>query len=347
MRRRHFLAALAATTVLSPASQARPPLAAACARDGRGFAVIALDMGGKPQWRLPLPARGHGIALAPDRRQAIVFGRRPGAWAVLFDPDVGMALAQLEPPARHYFCGHGLFLDADHVVATVGRQDDGEGFLVLFARDLHWRPQRIWATGGPDPHEVIRWSGTGLVIANGGYRRDPDTPRLAEMDAEFDSSIILLDVRDGTIVQQQRAAQTLRDLSLRHLATARGQVFVATQLPRMIDPGTPMILRWTPGSAPQGLDLGAPVNTLRGYCGSIVARRDGASLGVSSPRGGVVLAFSTTGQVLGRTAMPDVCAIMARSDGFMMAGGRGDVSIPGHEVHRMDGVQWDNHMVAL
>jgi hypothetical protein len=31
----------------------------------------------------------------------------------------------------------------------------------------------------------------------------------------------------------------------------------------------------------------------------------------------------------------------------MMAGGRGNVAIPGHQVHRMDGVQWDNHMVAL
>ncbi len=122
---------------------------------------------------------------------------------------------------------------------------------------------------------------------------------------------------------------------------------MATQLPRMTDPNTPMILRWAPGSVPQGLALGAPVSALRGYCGSIVAAHDGASQGVSSPRGGVFLAFSTIGQVLGRTAMHDACAIMARSDSFMMAGGRGNVAIPGHQVHRMDGVQWDNHMVAL
>jgi hypothetical protein len=347
MRRRDFLLTLAATAALPRMAWARAPLAAACARDDHGFALIALDMTGRKVWRLALPSRGHGIAAAPTGTQAIVFGRRPGAWAILFDPATGAIEAELTPPAGHYFCGHGLFVDGDHAVATMARRDDGEGFLGVFARDARWRTTNVWSTGGPDPHEVVRWPEGGLVVANGGYRRDPDTPRLAEMDADFASSMTLVDTRDGAIVQQQRTDETLFDLSLRHLAVARGQVFIATQLPRMVDPGTPMVLRWRPGEQPTGVELGPAVSAMRGYCGSIVAARDGNSLCVSSPRGGVVLAFTPAGNVVGRTAMADVCAIMARDDGFMMAGGRGDVVVPGHDAQRMEGVQWDNHMVAL
>lgn len=346
MDRRHFLMAMA-TAVLPPTAWARAPLAAACAKDSNGFALIALDMTGRPVWRLGLPSRGHGIALAPTGAQAIVFGRRPGDWAILFEPLTGRTEASLTPPAGLYFCGHGLFVDRDHILATMGRQQDGEGVLGLFARDAGWRATSLWPTGGPDPHEVVHWPGGGLIVANGGYRRDPDTPRLAETETDFDSSMVLIDLRDGAILQQQRTDEALLDLSMRHLAVARGQVFIATQLPRMSDPTTPMVLRWRPGKPPVGVSLGAAVSAMHGYCGSIVAARDGNSLSVSSPRGGVVLAFKPEGGVLAQTAMADVCAIMARDDGFMMAGGRGDVALPGHEIQRMPDIQWDNHMVAV
>ena len=109
--RRLLLAGLAAmpAALLAP-SQVRaaslgPRLLGAWQNADGGYGAGTPDRG----LRVPLPDRGHDIAVAPDGRSAVVFGRRPGFFAAVIDLDEGALLATLESPQGRHFYGHGTY----------------------------------------------------------------------------------------------------------------------------------------------------------------------------------------------------------------------------------------------
>ena len=94
--RRFFLAgagaALLAGTTRPAFAAARPRyLSAAATLDGRQVAVALAD-DGAALYDLDLSDRGHGLALRPGSPEAVCFGRRPGAFALVFDLAAGDVL---------------------------------------------------------------------------------------------------------------------------------------------------------------------------------------------------------------------------------------------------------------
>ena len=50
-----------------------------CALNGRDrFSAVVADQFGQPISQLPIPERGHGVAISPKQNHAVVFARRPG-----------------------------------------------------------------------------------------------------------------------------------------------------------------------------------------------------------------------------------------------------------------------------
>src|SRR5438045_1655259 len=73
------------------------------------FGARVLTETGKLITNVDLPVRGHDVTYSPVAGRAVVFARRPGTFAVVFDPaghEAPLTLASVE--GRHFF-GHGTF----------------------------------------------------------------------------------------------------------------------------------------------------------------------------------------------------------------------------------------------
>jgi hypothetical protein len=323
LNRRRVLLAAAALPLARPVLAASRPVLLASGRDADGFAAFGLDARGAILWRRALPGRAHGFALAPDRRRAVIFARRPGAWALPLDPGSGAA-GPAWSAGGYALCGHGQFA-AGGLVAATATDAEGEGHLLLFDARTG-RRAGAWPTGGADPHEVLRIAADAFVVANGG-------------DAADASSLVRMDDRTGRRLARAGAAPDLARLSLRHLAVLDGAAVVVCQDRSQPDPSVPLVAAWRDDGL-DWLDLGPGIATMRGYCGSVASR--GAALCVTSPNGGVAVEWPSRAA----HAIADVCGVAALGDGFVLSSGGGEVILPGGGLRR-HAVQWDNHMVAL
>ena len=98
-------AATAALALQAGAARAAPgPIWLGCRSDPEiGDQIAAFDGSGAVRMALPLPARGHAMALHPGRDEAVVFARRPGSFAVVFAPERGLAIRRFDSPANRHF----------------------------------------------------------------------------------------------------------------------------------------------------------------------------------------------------------------------------------------------------
>jgi hypothetical protein len=340
---RRGLLASATACALAPRAWAQQGPSFLSARDddaGRHFATrFAAD--GTIAFDLKLPARGHGIALSPDGRTAVAVARRPGRYLLVFDRTDGTARRLLDAPAGHFFCGHAAFArDGRLLYATETRSADAAGLVGVYDASAGWRRLATWPTRGCDPHELVL-EGESLIVANGGFRQDGD--------ATIDPSLVRLDARTGSRQAQVRPPDALRQVSLRHLAIARGAVFVAGQYAGPMGDRPPLVARWDAGGLAY-LDLGSPATErLANYCGSIAADVRGTTLCVASPRGGRAVVFDAAGRVLGETILADGCGVAATAaGGFLLTSGRGALRLlPDGDTVAVPGARWDNHAVAL
>lgn len=294
-------------------------------RDGR----IAFD--------LALPKRGHGIALAPDRRSAVAVARRPGHFLQVFGPATGAIRASIASADGFFFCGHAVFSTNGRLLyATETRASDAEGFIGVYDARDGWRRVAAWPTRGGDPHELLL-AGDALAIANGGFGLDEG--------AGIDPSMVRLDARDGRMIEQVFPPDDLSQVSLRHIALADGAVFVAGQYAGPSGDRPPLVARWDRDGL-RFLDLGiGPTKGLANYCGSIAASLDGKQLCVASPRGNRAIVFTHAGQVIGQTALVDGCGVAALQDsGFLLTSGRGALALTsGAPPIEIADARWDNH----
>lgn len=310
--------------------------------DGRGRHYVArFAADGTIAADRALPARGHGLALAPDGAAAVAVARRPGQFLLVLDRATLAERARIAAADGFFFCGHAAFArDGALLYATETRTDDAAGFVGVYDARRSWRRVAAWPTGGADPHELLL-DGDTLVVANGGF--------LQENDSDIDPSLVRLDARDGRKLAQARPPDELSRVSLRHLATAGGAVFVAGQYAGPRGDRPPLVARWGRGGL-AFLDLGGRATAgLANYCGSIAASADGRRLCVTSPRGGRAVVFDAAGAVLSETALADGCGVAATADGsFLLTGGRGDLlRIGGGAPVSLRDARWDNHAVRL
>lgn len=169
------------------------------------------------------PARGHGAAVAPDGGIVVVFGRRPGTYALAIDAGTGRIVRRIARATDRWFSGHGVFSIDGSLRYATEIDAEGSGLVGVYRSAGNFARIGEFPSGGTDPHD-IRLSADGfvLLVGNGGIRTDPNPPR-ARFDLDrIDSSLARLDPVSGgpRNLEHLDGAESL--LSLRHLAVGGG-----------------------------------------------------------------------------------------------------------------------------
>ncbi len=361
LTRRSALLSLGATALLPLATQATPGerLYLNAFGEKGSFGLAAFDGDGRIRYQLPLPQRGHSFARRADGRMAVAFSRRPGSFALVFDPVAGTAIRTIAAAEDRDFCGHGTFsADGRLLFTTEVVGSTGEGVLGIYDAAEDFTRVGEFATHGLDPHEMrLMPDGSTLVVANGGILMRADMPRLKLNIADMDPSLVYLDARDGRLLAQIRPAAALRQLSLRHIAIDRhGRVAVAMQYEGPEDDPVPLVALHDAPAGAAGLEYLAMPEAdragMRQYCGSAAMDAGGRHLAVSSPRGNRVLVWDLDSRIMVQSAEArDVCGIAAQArSGFLASNGLGRMFslMAGSGIEELTArsrLQWDNHMV--
>jgi hypothetical protein len=361
--RRCFLAALTAALGLpSAAATGRESAARFLSAQGTidgDFAVAGLDAAGVVLFQLPLPDRGHAVALRPGSDEAVVFARRPGSFAVVFNIVDGTSRIELDSGEGHHFFGHGVFsADGRWLFSTENDIASGQGVIGIRDADDGYRRVREFPTYGTGPHD-LSWLAdeTTLVVANGGILSKPETGRAKLNRATMAPSLAYIDARDGRLLREFRLISELNRLSIRHLALAADDtVAIGMQFEGDTAALVPLV------GIQRGSDeialLSAPEPALRkmnNYCGEICLDRSGRTIAASSPRGNTICFWDLAGrQFLGAVELKDACGLapLPDPDRFLITSGTG-------ALYRVDGRhalvetlvsdidaegRWDNHV---
>ncbi|MEO3429042.1 DUF1513 domain-containing protein [Pelagibius sp. CAU 1746] len=369
IERRHFLAAAAGLlaagglrwTGAEAASSARYVVSACAAGDGGTLARVVRD-DGHVVATLPLPGRGHGAARRPAMREVVVFARRPGRFALAFDPLSPDPARRIDAPPGHHFYGHGVFSpDGRWLFACENDYGKGRGRIGVYDADAAYRRESELEAYAIGPHEMVLMSdGRTLAVANGGILTHPDKGRRKLNIDSMQPALTYIDTASGALLHDHRLAPDLHQLSIRHLAvTSDDEVGFVMQFEGPRNRLVPLV----------GLHRGEEeiflpeadetvLRAMRQYCGSAAVDVSGRVLAASAPRGGCVTFWSMAGcSYLGAVELSDGCGVAASGGpgGFLLSNGHGRLlrynALSG-EMRRLDDpaampVLWDNHLLAF
>lgn len=343
------------------------PLFAAARRepDGR-HTVVVTGLDGLVRLTVPLPGRGHDIAVCPGSGRCLAFARRPGTFAVLFDPAGRRAPLMITAvPGRHFY-GHGAFSpDGRLVYATENDYEAARGVIGVYdvSGDRPMRLGQMWS-GGTGPHDILPLpDGKTLVVANGGIATHPARGREKLNLAAMRPNITLIDTDSGAAVGQVEAPAALHQLSLRHMAVGEtGRVWIGAQHEGPAQETPPLVASLDPADGRLRFHDVPPAlsGRLANYVGSIALSRDGETVAASCPRAGRVLYLSARdGRVVAVQERADACGLAALDrDRFLISDGHGGLSEGGPSeggpsegapalLAQVPGIAWDNHLVAI
>ena len=366
--RRTFLGGAAALFAM-PASAigaeggAPGPLYAASCKDAAGkhqAVVFSLDRG--VLTAVPLPDRGHDFALSPAARECVVFARRPGNFAAIFDP-VRQGTAQfITTRADRHFYGHGAYsTDGKLLYATENDFDNSRGVIGIRDATDGYRWIGEFSTEGTGPHDLATLSDRRtLVIANGGIDTSPESGREMLNLANMHPTLAYIDLHSGELLEQHDLGAELSQLSIRHLAVAPDDtVIFDCQFDGLRTEQPPLVGFHKRGQAPQLVAPPAPIlRAMRNYVGSVTVDRTGAIAATSSPRGGIVVYWDVASRrYLGENRLSDACGVSPTGQPreFLLTSGAGDmrlgpegVTLPdGQTAEMLHAYAWDNHAVLL
>lgn len=349
MQRRAFLTALVASALPAPtwASVGNPGHIACARAPGGDYLLAGLHGDGSLAFTQALPARGHAGAAHPRLAQAVVMARRPGQFALVLDCMSGRVQAKLAPPDGLQFNGHAAYLAEGAILATSEqRAEDSRGRVGLWDT-LTWQRIEAWDSGGIGPHDLRRMPDGGLVVANGGIATDPTDRRKLNIDS-MRPNLTYLD-QDGRVVDMVELPD-LHQNSIRHLALRNdGLVAFAMQWEGARGVDVPLLALHRKGAAPIRVH---PPETVRmqGYAGSVAWSGDGASVLVTSPRGGVAMRVDPHGHLLESLMRPDICGAAPAADGHLVSDGGGAlirIDGTGPRLLARHPLAWDNHVIAI
>jgi hypothetical protein len=321
-----------------------------------GYGAAALDASGRIVWQRTMPARGHTIELSPDATLCAVIDRKPGASITFCRAEDGALLNRIAAPDGFAFDGHAIFNRAGTLLyATESADADQAGRIAVFDIATGERVA-VFSTHGIEPHELI-WAepDRSLAIGNGGIRDR------SAMEAEIESSLVLLDAGDGALLAKHELDPDLISLSIRHLArNAEGEIVFAMQDQDAATDWRPMVGLLARDGTIAFLDL--PLDDLmrlRGYCGSAAIDRSGTIAAATSPHGGVAAFWHLPDRRhLGSVELRDGCGITAAEEtaSFVFTSGAGtrllatasSQGITSRVLERPTNSlpQWDNHLTS-
>lgn len=319
---------------------------------GRFGARVLTESGGLIA-EVALPVRGHDVSYSPAAGRAVVFARRPGTFAVVFDPSgqaAPVTIASIE--GRHFF-GHGVFApDGKLLYATENDFERGQGVIGIY--DVAGGYIRIgeFPTHGVGPHEMILLpDGKTFAIANGGIETHPDYGR-AELNLDgMDPSLSFVDSRDGQLVGQLRLASNLHQLSIRHMVVdAQNRIWFGCQFRGVM--GAPQLVGYaTLGGDIRLIELPPDaLDRLKNYVGGLAISSDLETIAVSSPVGGTILCIDAkSAQPVSTTLLQSTCGVATDRDGFLATNGLGEMLRVGGSVAgaRQFAFQFDEHLRLL
>lgn len=367
-RRSFLISGAAATLAALPSARvaAEQPASnrfAAVCRNGNGqFSAAVFGPTGESLAATPLPARGHDIAMRPHSTEAIVFARRPGRFAVVFDTTGRKPAQQFDCVEGRHFFGHGVYsTDGRLLFSTENDIAATRGVLGVRDVDAGYKPLGQFATGGIGPHDVALLSDRQtLVVANGGIETDPNG-RADINVAAMQPSLALVDLKTGDMIERTELDESLRPNSIRHLAVGVGDRVVfgcQWQGSRMDHP--PLVGIYRRGG--KAVMLSAPADVIRrmnNYVGSIAVDASGEIAVATAPKGGLAVYWDVaSGAYIGATELADVCGVTeaGRPNEILLSTGSGgrlrvEDIVEGRSITAVTdtavSVEWDNHMIRV
>lgn len=359
--RRTFLAGVAGVTVLGlpkPVAAAdSPELFAAARKDDRGtYSAALFDLEQGDIRAVELPGRGHDVALRPGGGEWVAFARRPGRFGVAVPLDRREPIWFAAKSDRHFF-GHGTFsADGRLLYTTENDYVRGQGVIGVRDADAGYKQIGELAGYGVGPHDLSLLSdGRTAVIANGGIRTHPDRKREDLNLADMTPSLVYVDIETGDLLEEQRLAPELHQLSIRHLAVAESDTVVFGCQYRGPDEHRPPLI----GFHRRGADpviVPAPEetqSTLHNYIGSVTADAGGTIVAASAPKAGLITYWDVAARhFLGTCELGDACGLAPthRPTSFLLTSGEGWLATAkanGLLSRRPSRYHWDNHAILV
>jgi hypothetical protein len=295
-----------------------------------------------------------------------VFARRPGRFALVFDPladpQAGAPVLRIDAPAGHHFYGHGVYSpDGRWLFACENDYDKARGVLGVYDATAGYRRESEIDAHAIGPHEMVLLSdGRTLAVANGGILTHPDQERRKLNIDSMQPSLTYIDSVSGELLHDHRLPADLHQLSIRHLAaTADDQVGFVMQYEGPRNRLVPLV-GFHRGE--EDLALAEPdpaiLRAMRQYCGAAAVDASGRVLAASTPRGGAITFWSLAERrYLGSVELGDGCGVAASGEpgGFLASSGSGVLAhhnaLSGLSMPLSDpaatAVAWDNHLLTL
>lgn len=310
------------------------------------FAVATVTERGEIVDQVALPARAHGMAFSAATGKTVAFARRPGTFAMVFDPwNKGEPVVITSREGRHFY-GHGAFSpDGRLLYASENDFDGNRGMIGLY--DATDRFTRIgeFETYGIGPHDMtVSDDGRLLIVANGGIETHPDFGRTKLNLGEMQPSLALIDAATGALVEKHVLPAEWAELSTRHVdLDDKGRIWFACQYEGHRKDLPPLVGHFAKGEDLSFVDL--PEETTRrlaNYVGAIAVNRREGLVGITSPKGGASVTLDAkSGKVLAETVVPDAAGIAPARSGFAVSSYDGDF------LSTRSDVAWDQHIVRI
>jgi hypothetical protein len=275
-----------------------------------------------------LPGRAHAALGLPRTGEVLMVARRPGRFAAFVDPSrapEGMRL--IMPVPNHRFAGHAA-VKANGEIITAELHEETAAAVAVLRSDQSGAVRAVWPLGGLEPHDLVV-AGDRLIVALGGIEKSATVKGPALNAGHIESAIVELDANSGHVLHRHVLPESMRSLSMRHLALSPDGDLVAfgiqdqdrsqlRPLAGVLRPGKGLDLLPLPADDP---------GALRFYVGSVAIDAAAQYVAMTSPKGGYVSLWSlANGRHIGGVALADVCGLAAgTADGFWATSGLGDV----------------------
>ncbi len=343
INRRTVLKALAAGSVCqwTPAAFAQQPtelIIGACRLAENQYALSAVDLNGRLQWQLPIPARGHDVAVHDTQKIGVAIARRPGQFLVLFDTQSGKQWQSFQVDDQLKLNGHAVWVGNELIVSGADRLTSQMILLRYTLKDnrLHLVDQHRFDHFGP--HQMVRFENA-IYVAVGGLKTDEREVTNAD---DFQSSVLQLHATTLQTITHYPAITNY--VSLRHLTVDQtGQVFIAGQTQQQPQDSECLLFAIRDGAlqpfaAPETLWA-----QLNGYLGSI--QMINGNVVTTSPRSNWLGQFDPQTLALSDQFFThDICALAQSSQGLVAGTGTGKMIIGEQAINSH--IIWDNHFTV-
>lgn len=310
------------------------------------YEVVISDGASGPVSRLPIPDRGHGVAVSTVSSHAVIFARRPGSYAMVFDYASGNMEKLILASKNRHFYGHGVYsLDGQWLYATEGVHATSQGHIGVYDTANGYQKVEEFTGFGLGPHEVIVMADGTLAVAVGGVHTDGRRPQ--NLDSMLPSLTYLSAA--GEILEQAMLAD--RHKSIRHLAHDGDKIVLTGQQYRGEPDEHVSLVAIHQRGRPMTELAGEPEDWARfnHYIASIAASR--THIVATSPRGNCYGIWDkSSAELLQINALPDASGVVVKNDDFFVSSGAGYVVRINSQLEKtryMSGIQWDNHWSVI